>query len=227
MQHEGFISNINNNIDAVLGHNDGRNGNSVCSQPNSERVEAANNLHAEDRYDDSADINIHIFRFQFTEEFNIVLSNFAKIHQYDHRKVFKEAWEVWLEENANLVGSEVARLNNIGYEGDVIDKMFKSARYYYRKKGTEKKAPKERRPYISINKDLLASMDNHIKKGLLNENFKPSDGFDGFCKASIDLLKDHVAMLCKNGMTNSEEIKQKLKKTYKNRYFLIVQEYND
>ena len=195
--------------------------------PNSERVEAANNLHAEDRYDDSADINIHIFRFQFTEEFNIVLSNFAKIHQYDHRKLFKEAWEVWLEENANLVGSEVARLNNIGYEGDVIDKMFKSARYYYRKKSTEKKAPKERRPYISINKDLLASMDNHIKKGLLNENFKPSDGFAGFCNASIDLLKDHVAMLCKNGMTNSEEIKQKLKKTYKNRYFLIVQEYND
>ena len=70
-------------------------------------------------------------------------------------------------------------------------------------------------------------MDNHIKKGLLNENFKPSDGFAGFCNASIDLLKDHVAMLCKNGMTNSEEIKQKLKKTYKNRYFLIVQEYND
>jgi hypothetical protein len=227
MQHEGFICDINNNIDHVLDHNDGRNGNSVCSQPNSERVEAANNLHAEDRYDDSADINIYIFRFQFTEEFNIELSNFAKIHQYDHRKVFKEAWEVWLEENANLVGSEVARLNNIGYEGDVIDKMFKSARYYYRKKSTEKKAPKERRPYISINKDLLASMDNHIKKGLLNENFKPSDGFAGFCNASIDLLKDHVAMLCKNGMTNSEEIKQKLKKTYKNRYFLIVQEYND
>jgi len=227
MQHEGFISDINNNIDAVLNYNDGTNGHSICPPPNSERLEAANHLSVEDRYDDCADINIHIYRFQFTDEFNVELSNFAKIHQYDHRKVFKEAWEVWLEDNANLVSSEVTRLTDMGYAGDIIDKMFKSARYYYRKKSTEKKALAERRQYVGVNKNLLAAMDNHIKKGLINANFKPSDGFDGFCKVNIDLLKEEVQMLCKNGITNPEEIKQKLKKTYKNRYFLIVQHHQD
>jgi hypothetical protein len=38
----------------------------------------------------------------------------------------------------------------------------------------------------------------------------------------MDILKEEVSKLCKNGFTNSDEIKQKIKKTYKNRYFLII-----
>ena len=80
-----------------------------------------------------------IYRFKFTEEFMVELYNFAKIHQYDHRKDFKEAWKIWLEENAEIVEDEVRRLTNLRYDGDILEKMFKSARYYFRKKGTEKK----------------------------------------------------------------------------------------
>ena len=225
MQHEGFIYDNDNHNYVVLLNN---NGTSICSMgtnTNSERMEATNHLHDENRLDIS-ELNIQIYRFQFTDAFNTELYKFAKVHQYDHRKVFKEAWEVWLEENSNLVTSEVSRLNNIGYDGDIIDKMFKSARYYYRKKSTEKKALAERRDYVSMNKDFLSAMDNHIKKGLLSEDYKPSDGFDGFCKDNHNLLKEEVQMLFKSGLTNSEEIKQKIKKTYKNRYFLVVRQYS-
>ena len=43
-----------------------------------------------------------------------------------------------------------------------------------------------------------------------------------FCKENISLLKEEVTQLCKNGFTDSEEIKNKIKKTYKNRYFILI-----
>jgi hypothetical protein len=166
--------------------------------------------------------NINIYRFKFTDDFTSELFKFSKIHQYDHRKDFKEAWNLWMEENDGIVSEEVRRLTNVGYSGDILDKMFKSARYYFRKKSTEKKAPAERRIYVGVQKDLLEAMDMHIKSKINDDNYKPSEGFDEFCKENIDLLKEEVNFLCRNGLTDSEEIKRKIKKTYKNRYFLFI-----
>ena len=165
---------------------------------------------------------INIYRYKFTDEFTSELFKFSKVHQYDHRKDFKEAWETWMEDNDEIVNDEVRRLTNLGYDGDILDKMFKSARYYFRKKSTEKKAPSERRDYVGTQKDMLDAMDNHIKSKINDQNYKPSDGFDEFCKSNLDLLKEEIANLCKSGFTDSNEIKQKIKKTYKNRYFLII-----
>lgn len=168
------------------------------------------------------DVNINIFRYKFTDDFTNELFKFSKIHQYDHRKDFKEAWKIWLEENEGIIEEEVRRLKNLGYDGDVLEKMFKSARYYFRKKSTEKKAPLKRREYVGVNKTLLDAMDKHIRLGITIEDFKPSDGFDEFCKKNKELLSEEVNNLCKNGFTDSNEIKNKIKKTYKNRYFLFI-----
>ena len=65
-------------------------------------------------------------------------------------------------------------------------------------------------------------MDDHINKNINIENFKPSEGFDEFCKNNIEILKQVVFTLHKAGITDSNEIKNKIKKTYKNRYFLII-----
>ena len=164
----------------------------------------------------------NIFRFKFTDDFTNELFKFSKIHQYDHRKDFKEAWNLWTENNDDIVSDEIRRLSNLGYEGDILDKMFKSARYYFRKKSTEKKEPTTRRDYIGVQQELLDAIDDHIKSRINDDNYKPSDGFDEFCKSNVSILKEEVSFLCKNGMTNSDEIKQKIKKTYKNRYFLII-----
>lgn len=168
------------------------------------------------------DDNINIYRYKFTNEFTNELYKFSKIHQYDHRKDFKEAWEIWIDDNSNLVDGEVRRLTNLGYNGDILDKMFKSARYYFRKKSTEKKEPVKRRIYVGSQKDLLEAMDNHIKTNISSGEFKPADGFDEFCKQNVDILKDQVNQLIRSGITDSNEIKSKIKKTYKNRYFLII-----
>lgn len=166
--------------------------------------------------------NTNIFRYKFTQEFMDELYKFSKIHQYDHRKDFKEAWKIWSEENDELISQEIRRLENLGYNGDISDKMFKSARYYYRKKSTEKKAPKQRCVYIGLQKDLLENMDEHISNNISEKGFKPSIGFDKFCVENIDSLKIEINRLLKNGINDPEEIKNKIKKTYKNRYFMII-----
>jgi hypothetical protein len=174
----------------------------------------------EDRKDDEELFDVNIFRYKFSDDFTKPLYQFSKIHQYDHRKDFKEAWNIWIEENEDLVNKEVRRLTELEYKGDIFDKMFKSARYYFRKKSTEKKEPKKRRSYVGIQSELLTAMDKHIIANKKNEDYKPSNGFDDFCKHYIDLLKVEVTNLCKSGIKDSEEIKNKIKKTYKNRYFM-------
>ena len=178
----------------------------------------------EQKLDLSVNNNIkkNIYRYKFTKEYTIELFKFSKVHQYDHRKDFNEAWDIWMEDNNDIVTDEVRRLTNLGYNGNIIDKMFKSARYYFRKKSTEKKTPIERRDYIGTKKELLDSMDLHIKSNINDNNYKPSNGFNEFCKSNLDLLKEEITNLCKNGFTDSNEIKEKIKKAYKNRYFLII-----
>lgn len=172
--------------------------------------------------DDNDKITINIYRFKFLDDFIEELYKFSKIHQYDERKDFKEAWNNWVEENSDIVDLETRRLINLGYDRDVLDKMFKSARYYFRKKTTEKKEPVKRKNYCGVLKELLESMDNHIKNNINSDDYKPSLGFDDFCKNNVSVLKDQINLLCNNGISDVNEIKNKIKKTYKNRYFLII-----
>jgi hypothetical protein len=168
------------------------------------------------------EVMVNIYRYKFTEDFMHELFTFAKVHQYDHRKDFKDAWIAWIDTNENMVNEEVCRLTRLGYNGDILDKMFKSARYYFRKKSTEKKAPEPRRDYVSVRKELLEAIDAHITNSIAGANYKPSDGFENFCNSNVELIKDEISHLTKSGLTDSEEIRQKIKKTYKNRYFLVI-----
>jgi hypothetical protein len=164
-----------------------------------------------------------IYRYKFTENFMEELYEFSKIHQYDERKDFKEAWKIWVEENETIINTETTRLNNLGYNGNVINKMFKSARYYFRNKSTDKKEPKQRRPYISVTRELLNAMDEHIEKNRYNEDYQPKTGFILFCKTNETILKETLANVVEQGISDSELIQDKIKKTYKNRYFILTQ----
>ena len=159
-----------------------------------------------------------IFRYKFTEDFASELHNFAKIHQYDDRATYKDAWVLWLENNNDIVHAEYTRLTDLDYDGDIMDKMFKSARYYFRKKSTEKKTPVVRRPYTNIEKELLDAMDTHIQTNISN---KPSDGYIDFMSVHDVLLQDCINDLYSQGLSDREEIHNKIKKTYKNRYFRV------
>jgi hypothetical protein len=176
------------------------------------------------RDDDNSNkkINAQIFRFKFTEEFMEELYKFSKIHQYDDRKDFKEAWTNWVDENEELIQEEMDRLHNLGYDGDILDKMFKSARYYFRKKSPVKVEPKKRRPYISVSHELLEAMDMHIKTNIGLPEYQPKTGFVNFYEANNSLILQTFRSFCQQDIKDIEFIQTKLKKTYKNRYFMFI-----
>jgi len=163
-----------------------------------------------------------IYRFKFSEDFMQELYNFSKIHQYDERKDFKEAWNIWAEENNDIIIQESRRLINLDYDGDIMDKMFKSVRYYFRKKSTQIKEPRQRRQYISVSKELLEAMDKHITDNINDNNYQPKIGFLSFCKDYESIVKGTITTLFENGIKDSELIQDKIKKTYKNRYFMLT-----
>ena len=47
--------------------------------------------------------NINIYRYKFTPEFMSELYQFSKIHQYDDRHSFKDAWNIWVQTNETFV----------------------------------------------------------------------------------------------------------------------------
>lgn len=166
-------------------------------------------------------ILVNTYRFNFGQELTEHIFAFSKIYQYALREDFKEAWSVWKVENDVLIAQEQARLIHDGYVGNIEDKLYNSARYYYRNKGTVKTTPIKRRQYCSIDNELLKAMDQHIHSEIGKGGYKPSSGFDGFCHQSPELVKNTISALLDKHMPK-EDIYLKIKKTYKNRYFRII-----
>ena len=171
---------------------------------------------------DSASKKVTVYRFKFTDEVNTAITSFAKIHQFDNRHDYKEAWQEWVEENQELVDNETKRLKELGYDKDIGDKMFKAGRYYFRKKTSETKKPVKRREYISIDQTILIAMDEHINTNRHENDYSPAKGYDSFCYENRELLSREIVSLMKSNTVDAEELSQKIKKTYKNRYFMIT-----
>ena len=193
--------------------------NDDCTRINNEDVEGEDVEGEDVEGEDVEEIKnyTNIYRYKFTQDIMDELHNFSKIHQFDDRVQFKEAWQLWTVEFDETIRVEIQRLSHNGYEGDILDKMFKSARYYFRKKSSVKPEVKERREYVSFQKDILTLMDDHINLTKL----KPADGFTDFCNANMEALKKEITYLVEHNIKDAKQIQAKFKKTYKNRYFRL------
>jgi len=180
-----------------------------------------------------------IYRFKFNPEIIDLLTYFAKLHQYDNRKDFKDAWKKWYELNRDILERETRRVIELGYTGDVEDKMYKATRYYFRKKcgiGGETasnddksdisvavaETPSKRRQYVTLSHDIIDAMDTHIKTNMKNADYKPALGFDDFCKNNMVIVATEKLTLENNHNFKKDYISSKIKKTYKNRYYLVI-----
>jgi hypothetical protein len=194
--------------------------------------------------------NSKIFRFKLSDEIMLLITQFAKMHQYDDRHTYKEAWQLWFETHDELLEREIKRLNQLGYTGDVEDKMFKAGRYYFREKKEKKrdneeqekkeakqpekqpeKQPakkqheKEKRNYIVMNQTVIQAMDTHLLRIMQQLKFKPATGYVNFCEEHIDLLRSEIKRLtAQQQPLTAEKLADKIKKTYKNRYFILSQQ---
>lgn len=163
---------------------------------------------------------IKTYRFKFDENISSILNDFGKLHINEDRKDYNQHWELWILENNDIIQREENRLLECGYNGNIYDKLYKSARYYHRKKKCLHCQEKEkRREYIPVSNEFLEAIDFHINTIVKDTLLSPANGYDDFCQKNKILLSIEVIKLMDENEFTKDYISSKLKKTYKNRYF--------
>ena len=191
--------------------------------------------------DNIQDIQMKTFHYKFSDNIIDLLSYFAKLHRFDDRKIFKESWNDWVKEESISIqlNDEIKRISNMGYKGNILDKMFKSTRYYYLTKKEEQSEKKDRKKYVRFSEEMLKIMDNHIMEQLQNHIKKekrnnnqddigiiqvsPCDAYFHFCENNKLQIENEIKQIIhQNDISEKNELSNKFKKTYKNRYFKIT-----
>jgi hypothetical protein len=163
-----------------------------------------------------------VFRYNFSDEIINKIEYFAKIHQYDDRVLFKSNWNIWCIDNASIIEQEIKRINQLGYKDDVKTKMYKSARYYFRKKQSKCISDnKQRKEYTTLDHDIINIIDQHIRRNISQSNYTPAIGYLDFCKINTAIIMVEIKRLIQEKSLSDKEIILKLKKSYKNRYYII------
>lgn len=188
-----------------------------------------------------------VYRYKLSDEIVSALTTFSKIHKYDDRITYKESWEAWVKLNQDSIDKEKERLENLGYIGDVQDKMFKAARYYFRKKrengagkstenliedieGDEREDIRHTLTlpggyggcppkYISLGFCLLDAIESHIIRNINNLDYSPASGWEDFYKNNERLVLDEITDIIKNRNIDKSDAILRVKKSYKNKYF--------
>jgi hypothetical protein len=209
----------------------------VVNEDNSTGMCVDNNTHANTETEASKQKKQKpVFRFNLSDELVDALLDFSKMHQFDDRCAYADAWNEW--KNAphisKMLADEIERLQNLDYRGSaesIENKIFKSGRYYFRNKSFVKVPPKPRGKYISVSKELICAMDEHIARGINNNGNNdgqtpspPADLFNEFCKIRVDILKIEIDRLIDLEQFSEDPalIIAKIKKTFKNRVFQFL-----
>lgn len=158
-------------------------------------------------------IQIPTFHHSHSEVCVRIVAEFSAKHRQCKSRDFKAAWNSWIQtpEVQNIFVEESKRLSESGYKGDVIEKLYFSARYYHRKKAIASETPapvqeKTRKPHEATDTSVLDQMNRDILEQIqLNNRIRPADAFENYKKDAPFASEDEA----------------KIKKKYKNRFFMI------
>jgi len=170
--------------------------------------------------------NVSIYRYKLDNDIINLIYVFSNIHKYDDRQTYKEAWLLWINDNKYVIEKEKERLIDIGYKGDVIKKMYIAGRYYFRTKNSNKTEPKiktnNKTNKIIMSKDFISIIDRQINRIIQEYNYKPSEGYIDLCNNYTEIINKEIDRINNGNVSNNLKILNlKIKKTYKNRYFII------
>lgn len=160
-------------------------------------------------------------RFNISQDMTTILLDFHTKNKDLGKTEYKNSWEMFLRDNHDMIEKEERELMNIGFKGDIRKKMFTSVKYYLSKKTNDKTEPRERRSYVHIDKNILEAMNAHIIDNKGNDGFTPARGYSEFYETNEqDIIIEKSRLKTSTELTD-DEIEFKIKKTYKNRYFIL------
>lgn len=166
-----------------------------------------------------------IFRYKFDKEVASEMHKFSKEHKNLSKKDFTDNWERWKNSHAEMINNEIERLRGIGCTGNIEEKLFRSSRYYLSKKKEEDATPKQRRKYISLDRDFIEIVDNHIQEQFSNNNnnqSSPKECYNEFASSNASHIENEINRMFQDDEFNRDEGKSKIKKTYKNRVYQFL-----
>ena len=187
-------------------------------------------------------IDIPIQRFKYSDTMSSLLDKFAEIHRHDNPRYFRSFWDEFIKSNLNVFEREVGLLEARGYKSDPYIAMYKSALFYYRKfydgSGKKKNCKKiKNHPYSKFPTELIQLIDTVIEK-YISMNLKqvsthdymcditPASCYTEFCDNYKDDLYIHIREYVRQRQSagdnvSSSVVSNKLKKTFKNRFYKI------
>ncbi len=167
-----------------------------------------------------------IYRYKLAAGFQEELRDFAQANKHlEAHAAFRDAWNIWAEDNREILAREIGRLTDLGYQGSAERKIYKSARHYHRLRSQDRPEPNKRRKYVSLSRDILHAMDTHISEVAFVESLRPAEGYLDFRRWASSpsrrpaILAQTEEWLCRAHGYTAEDAEKKVKKTYKNRYF--------
>tara|TARA_Y100001970_G_scaffold294316_1_gene450433 strand:- start:10628 stop:11134 length:507 start_codon:yes stop_codon:yes gene_type:complete len=159
------------------------------------------------------------YRQNFSKEFQEKVHSFAKCTKNDNLNEFKIKLELWCIRNEDSIEREYIHLRSNGYEGDIKDKIFKSSRYYFSKKDDKKLEVKKRKKYTGKNDELIRNIKNHINiVGKVAK--KPSEAYKNFYEIHKNFINNYKDDLMKKEKYSEKDALNKIKKIYKNKFYI-------
>lgn len=170
------------------------------------------------------------FRFDFSKKTTDLLSVFSQEHSEEKCKQYQCSWRDWINNDniKKVLELECSMLKGAGFEGDVYDKMYKSARYYYKKRKNNSEKYQEKKLIIHTNRfssSFLKSMDeiiqSQLKEDIKKNNYERSqiEFFHNYCNIHKNDIVTELREIKEIKGEIPDDIKEKLKKTYKNRFY--------
>ena len=147
-----------------------------------------------------------VYRFTFSDEIVNELYQLNRVHQFSDKQIYKEGLETWRDTHQELIDKETKRLTELGYEGNVLGKLYHTCRYYIRNQFIKDKPENKttRKPRTIIQKSILLEMEQHIQD---HSDMKPIEAFRLFQRSQGDIIDNE----------------KKLHKAYMNRYCVLKQ----
>ncbi len=176
---------------------------------------------------------IQSFRHDFSDAMKANLEQFTQAHHNEPRKQYQQSWNEWTQTHQQIFSKECEALYKQGFEGDPMDKLYKSARYYFRKKTlgtlasqqqTDNKEDKER-TYVRIPSKITESMITFIKQSLENSTrgtkleLSQQNAFHDYVTQHKELIFTSLVTRRQEKGGLEENMDKKLKKAFRNKFY--------